>query len=300
MEQLDRLPSTAGLAEDEYHIYSLCYAKNSRRRVSDAFGFTGHDLHDGPMPIDYNIWIVQNAHRRFLVDLGFSVESARARKRDLVYDPIDALQRIGVAPDGITDIVISHMHVDHAGNIERFPAANVHVQDTEVGYVTGRCMHEDLLRFPYELEDVLNIMRKNWGKQLAFHDGDAALFPGVTLHHMPGHAPGLQATLVNTRRGGVLLASDGSHYFPNIYNLSPHRITVSAPDTIDSYHRMMGLVAGPDFFIPGHDPKVRAIYPKILVNGIALNLLHESPSESAAGFFRSVTNYAEDYPLEGE
>ena len=67
-----------------------------------------------------------------------------------------------------------HMHVDHAGNIKRFPDASVHLQDSEVAHVTGRCMHEDHLRHPYELADVLNIMRKNWGKQLAFHDGDCS------------------------------------------------------------------------------------------------------------------------------
>jgi glyoxylase-like metal-dependent hydrolase (beta-lactamase superfamily II) len=300
MPELSLLPSTEGLADDEYHIYSLCYARNSTRRVGDAFAFTGHDMHDAPMPIDYNVWIVENARRRFLVDLGFSVESARARGRTLIHDPVAALERVGVAPEGVTDIVISHMHVDHAGNIERFPNATVHVQDTEVGFVTGRCMHEDVLRYPYELEDVLNIMRKNWGKQLAFHDGDDALFPGATLHFLPGHAPGLQAVRVRTPRGYVLLASDGSHFYPNAYNLSPFRITVSAPDSIASYRKMFALTEGPDFFIPGHDPKVRAIYPKLVVNGITLHALHESPSESAPEYYKSIANYADDYPLEGE
>lgn len=300
MQNLTKLPDPSELTDDEYHIYALCYAKNSARRVPDAFSFTGADFHDGPMPIDYFIWIVQNRHRRFLVDLGFSIGSARSRGRSLVHDPVEALRRIGVEPAEVTDIVISHMHVDHAGNIEQFPAATVHVQDSEVGYVTGRCMHEDALRHPYELDDVLNLMSKNWGKQLAFHDGDAALFPGVSLHLMPGHAPGLQATRVRTPRGDVLLASDGSHYFPNIYNQQPHRITVDAIQTVASYRRMMALVDGPEFFIPGHDPKVRSIYPAIAVGGVELTVLHQPPSESSLAFFRSVTNYEEDYPLKGE
>jgi glyoxylase-like metal-dependent hydrolase (beta-lactamase superfamily II) len=252
------------------------------------------------MPIDYSVWIVQNARRRFLIDVGFSVVSARARGRRLIHDPVAALERVGVAAEEVTDIVITHMHVDHAGDIGRFPKANVHLQDLEGGYVTGRCKHEDHLRFPYELEDVLTIMRKNWGRQLVFHDGDDALFQGVTLHLLPGHAPGLQAVRVNTPRGHVLLASDGSHFCANAYNLSPFRITVSAPDTIASYRKMFALISGPDFFIPGHDPKVRAIYPKILVNGVTLHALHESPSEIRLDYSKSTENYAADYPLEGE
>jgi|TARA_R110002126_G_scaffold86592_1_gene209008 glyoxylase-like metal-dependent hydrolase (beta-lactamase superfamily II) len=300
MQDLAALPAPDGLASDEYQIFALCYAKNSARRVPDAFSFTGRDFHDGPMPIDYFIWIVRNSQRCFLIDLGFSVASAKARGRRLVHDPVTALRRIGIAPEEVTDIVISHMHVDHAGNIEQFPSATVHVQDSEVGYVTGRCMHEDALRHPYELDDVLNLMRKNWSKQLAFHDGDDALFAGVSLHLVPGHTPGMQATLVTTPRGKVLLASDGSHYFPNIYNLAPHRITVDQIQTVASYRRMMKLVSGPEFFIPGHDPKIRAIYPAIRVGGVELTMLHEPPSETALEFFQSVTNYAEDYPLSGE
>ena len=60
MTQLTQLPSTEGLADDEYHIYALCYAKNSKRRIPDAFSFNGRDFHDGPMPVDYFIWIVEN------------------------------------------------------------------------------------------------------------------------------------------------------------------------------------------------------------------------------------------------
>ena len=300
MSQLAALPPTEGLADDEYHIYSLCYARNSTRRTGDAFTFTSFDLHDAPMPIDYNLWIVQNARRRFVVDLGFSPESALARNRRLIHEPVAALAKVGVDPETLTDIVISHLHVDHAGNIERFPAARVHVQDAEVGFVTGRSMHEDHLRYAYELEDVLNIMRKNWGKQLAFHGGDDALFPGVSLHHLPGHAPGLQGTLVKTRRGRVLLASDGTHFYPNAYLQSPFRITIDSAESIASYRRMFVLIDGPDFLIPGHDPKVRAIYPKVMVNGIALHLLHEAPSETGVDFYSDTQNYWPDYPLEGE
>lgn len=291
------LPPTTGLAEDEYQVFALCYARNSTRRVHDAF-IMPQDLHDGPMPIDYSIWIVQNARRRFIVDLGFEPQSAVRRNRQLIHRPVEALDAIGIVPADVTDIVLTHLHCDHAGNIDQFPNATVHVQDDEVAFVSGRCMCESHLQFPFELDTVLNIVRKNFGKQLAFHDGDAALFPGVTLHKLPGHTTGLQGVRVNTPRGPVLLASDATHYFPNAYRQMPHPITVDVIDTIASYRRIFGLVGGPHFVIPGHDPKVRAIYPKLVVNGIVLHALHEPPSETGEAFFRSVDNYLADYPLE--
>lgn len=295
MVRLDSLPSTSGLADDEYHVYSLCYARNSGRRVHNAF-ITPHDLHDGPMPIDYSVWIVENAQRRFIVDLGFDPASAKRRNRKLIHEPVKAIERIGIAANEVTDIVLTHLHCDHAGNIDQFPKAIVHAQDSEIAFVSGRCMCEDHLRFPFELDHVLNIVRKNFGKQLAFHDGNQDLFPGVTLHKLPGHTAGLQAVRVNTPRGKVLLASDASHFFPNVYNLIPYPIIIDAVESIASFRKTLSLVAGPDFLIPGHDPKIRAIYPKLVVNGVVLHALHESPTETEVGFFRSVENYLEDYP----
>ena len=293
---MDRLPSTSKLAHDEYHIYSLCYAHNSSRRVHDAF-LMPQDLHDGPMPIDYNIWIVENAHRRFIVDLGFDLESAARRNRKLTHDPVGALEKIGIRCAEVTDVVITHLHCDHAGNIERFPNATVHAQDSEVAFVSSRCMCEDHLRYPFELDHVLNIVRKNFAKQLAFHDGDEDLFPGVAVHKLPGHTAGLQGVRVKTPRGHVLLVSDATHYFPNAYNLRPHPITIDVAAMIASYRKIISLVSGPDFLIPGHDPKVRAVYPNLTVNGIVLHTLHEEPSERDVGFFESVANYLAEYPL---
>jgi glyoxylase-like metal-dependent hydrolase (beta-lactamase superfamily II) len=297
MPQLDKLPSCSGLAGDEYHIYSLCYGRSSDRRVFNAFIMPG-DFHDGPMPIDYNVWVVENAERRLIVDLGFSPQAARRHNRVLVHDPVAALEAIGIPAGDVTDIVLTHLHCDHAGNIDRFPNAMVHIQDSEVSFATGRCMCEDRLNFVFELDDVLNIVRKNFGKQLAFHDGDEPLFPGVTLHKLLGHTNGLQAVRVNTPRGQVLLASDATHFFPNAYNQNPYPVTIDVAASIASYRKMFAIVSGPDFLIPGHDPKIRTIYPKLVVNGVVLHVLHESPTETEVGFFKSVENYLADYPLE--
>ena len=164
--------------------------------------------------------------------------------------------------------------------------------------MASRCMCEDHLRYPFELDHVQNIVRKKFAGKLTFHDGDEALFPGVTLHKLPGHTAGLQGVRIKTPRGHVLLASDATHYFPNAYKLKPHPITLNVTAMIASFRKIIALVPGPDFVIPGHDPKVRSIYPKLVVNGIALHALHINPTETDVGFFKSVTNYLPDYPLE--
>lgn len=276
MTELVQLPTVESLQNDVYHVYSLCYGKVPERRVHQ--NFLRRDMHDGPMPLDFNIWVVRNAARTILVDTGFGERRARERGLPISLDPVDALARIGIDPDEITDIVITHLHFDHSGNLSRFKKAKFHIQDEEVAFATGRSMCHAHIRMPFDVEDVVTLVRHTYGERVVFHSGDVELFPGISLHVLPGHTPGLQSVSVNTGRGAVLLASDASHTYANFAARSPYSLIVDVSDTIESYEKMMKLGGSVDHIIPGHDPLVREFYPAILVNGIELQALHEVPS----------------------
>lgn len=262
-------------ADDLYEVYSLCFARVPERRVHE--NFLRRDMHDGPMPMDFNLWILRNAHRTVLVDTGFGTRAANERHRSLDFDPVDALSRLGIDPDAIEDIILTHLHFDHAGNIERFGKARFHVQDAEVGFATGRCMCEPHLRFPFDVEDVVTLVRHTFASRVVFHDGDAAPLPGISLHAVPGHTSGIQAVRVATRRGPIVLASDASHFYANYLRRGPFSVTVDAIATLRSYDRLRQLAGSADRIIPGHDPRVRALYPNHHFGGISLTALHEDP-----------------------
>lgn len=261
--------------EGTYEIYQMTYARDHHRRVHNNFIFA--DMHDGPMPVDFNIWILRNEKRIIVVDTGFGERTAVQRGRPLDFDPVDGLEQIGIPAASVEDVVITHMHFDHAGSIHRFDKARFHVQDREVGFATGRCMCEAFTRRPFDVEDVVTLIRRNYEGRVVFHDGDAAPFPGITLHRFPGHTPGLQALRVQTARGPVILASDVSHYWANILALKPFNLTVSTVETLDSYRQVIAIAGTPDRIIPGHDPKVRRLFPAVTINGIELFALHEAP-----------------------
>lgn len=272
-------PTAAPDAEDVWEIWSMCYATGARR-VHD--NFTIRDMHDGPMPLDYNLWILRNEKRVVLVDTGFGPRAADERGRPQLFDPIEGLRQLGIDPDKIEDIVITHLHYDHAGNIDRFGKARFHVQDGEVAFATGRCMCEEHMRMPYDVEDVVTLVRHTYVDRVVFHDGDDDLLPGLTLHAFPGHSAMVQAVRVNTARGPVLLASDSTHYFANILNMKPFVLTVDTPATIQSYQKILKLAGSADRLIPGHDPKIRRLYPSHMVNGIELLALHDVPNPISA------------------
>jgi glyoxylase-like metal-dependent hydrolase (beta-lactamase superfamily II) len=260
---------------DVYDIFQMTYANDPGRRVHNNFVLV--DMHDGPMPVDFNLWILRNARRTVLVDTGFGPRASRERGRPLDFDPVEGLTRIGVDPEAIEDIIVTHLHFDHAGNLDRFPHARLHIQDDEVRFATGRCMCDRFLRRPFDVEDVVALIRSLYADRVEFHQGDGDVFPGISLVRCAGHSAAIQAVRVNTSRGLVVLGSDTSHYYANILNGKPFNLTVDAAATLQSYRRLMAIAGAPDRFIPGHDPKVRRLFPTINVNGIDLVALHMPP-----------------------
>ena len=83
-------------------------------------------------------------------------------------------------------------------------------------YATGRCMCHGQLRNSYEEDYVVAMVRKVFRGRVAFHDGADEIAPGITVHHIGGHAKGLQSVRVKTRRGNVVLASDCTHFYAHM------------------------------------------------------------------------------------
>jgi glyoxylase-like metal-dependent hydrolase (beta-lactamase superfamily II) len=216
---------------------------------------------------------------------------AAARKRRLDFDPIEGVARLGLDPDAIEDVIVTHLHFDHAGNLDRFAKARFHIQDSEVAFATGRCMCEPYLRAAFEVEDVVTLVRHTYAERVCFHDGDTAPFPGITLHALPGHSKGVQAVRVNTPRGAIVLASDVSHYYANFLRRAPFVLTIEARDTLESYRKLQALAGSVDRIIPGHDPKVRSLYPLHDIGGVELSALHEAPLPHDVAALSRVDNF---------
>jgi len=113
----------------------------------------------------------------------------------------DGLAALGIASESVKSVIISHLHYDHCGNYDLFPQARYHLQDREMAYATGRCMCHQALRAPFEVEDVIAMVRKVFSGRATFHDGASEIAPGITVHHIGGHSKGLQSVRVKTRRG---------------------------------------------------------------------------------------------------
>ena len=243
---------------DVYEVYAIKYAHHERRAGEN---FIGGDPHDGPMPLDYFVWLVRGCGRELVVDTGFSAAVAARRGRDHLRCPTEGLRMLGVEAQSVKNVVITHLHYDHVGNFDLFPAAAFHLQDDELSYATGRHMSHPVFSGAFEVEDVVGMVRNVYHGRVRFHDGDAELFPGVSVHLIGGHTKGLQVVRVATRGGWLVLASDASHFYANMEQERPFPIVYSVADMVQGYGRLRELAESPAHIVPGHDPEVLRRYP---------------------------------------
>jgi glyoxylase-like metal-dependent hydrolase (beta-lactamase superfamily II) len=241
-----------------YEVYAIKYAHHERRASEN---FIGGDPHDGPMPLDFFVWLVRGEGREIVVDTGFSKAVSLRRKRNHIRCPSAGLQLLGCNAAAVKDVVITHLHYDHVGNFDLFPAATFHLQDREMHYATGRHMAKPVFSGAFDVEDVVGMVRRAYAGRVHFHDGDAELAPGISLHHIGGHTMGLQVVRVATRRGWLVLASDASHFYANMEQARPFPIVYSVADMVEGYARLRALADSPAHIIPGHDPQVLERYP---------------------------------------
>ncbi len=91
-----------------YEVYAIHYAHNPNARRSN--NFIGGDPHDGPMPLDYFVWAIKGSAGTFVFDTGFDAQIGEKRNRQFIRSQSVGLHAIGVEPDEVSDVILSHMH----------------------------------------------------------------------------------------------------------------------------------------------------------------------------------------------
>ena len=246
------------MSTDIHEVYAIRYGHHPRKAADN---YIGGDPHDVIQPLDYFVWAIVGAAGTIIVDTGFDKPVGDRRGRQIVTPVPEGLAALGIRPDTIRDVIVTHMHFDHSGNTDLFPQACYHLQDREMEYATGRCMCHAQLRNSYEEDYVVSMVRKVFAGRARFHDGVGEIAPGITVHHIGGHAKGLQSVRVKTKRGHVVLASDATHLYAHMDSGRIFPTTYNLAEVLEGYNTLRKLAESPRHIVPGHDPQVTAHYP---------------------------------------
>jgi glyoxylase-like metal-dependent hydrolase (beta-lactamase superfamily II) len=243
----------------DWEVHAVKYADRNARTRADSFIFD--DNHDAPHAMDYFMWVLRRGDEVILVDTGYDDAEAANRDRPIRMNPHEALAPLRLKAEDITTVIVTHLHYDHAGGLHLFPNATLHMQAAEMAFATGPCMCHDTLRMPFTADHVCEAVKRLYAGKLTFHDGEAEVAEGVTVHCIGGHSRGLQCVRVRTSAGWLVLASDAAHFYENFEARKPFPIVVDLQNMLDGFDTLQRLASSPDLIIPGHDPLVRSYFP---------------------------------------
>ena len=176
--------------------------------------------------------LLVRGERDYLVDPGLIMQGAPV---------IGALQELGVEPAAIKDVVLTHLHFDHAEGLAGWPQRTVYVHrlETEAPYA----------QIVAGMLEIVNL------ELLEGEEGE--IEPGVRWLRTPGHADGLISLLVDTDDGLVVIASDCVGPLPEYFDEMdlPEDFGPERDELLEQWRRIRDL--DPAVVIPGHNPPVK-------------------------------------------
>ena len=162
---------------------------------------------DGKAPSSVNVFLIRIDGKNILVDTGFG--TVRPGKSEL----IPTLDAMGLAPQSIDIVILTHMHMDHAGGLlldgkRAFPKANIMVSKPELDYwlELGKKQPDNP-----NAALVKSVVEAYGGDILPPFAFEQEILPGVTALDASGHTPGHTAFLVRSAGQSLLIIGDLIH-----------------------------------------------------------------------------------------
>jgi glyoxylase-like metal-dependent hydrolase (beta-lactamase superfamily II) len=199
-------------------------------------------------------WYIEGQGHRILVDTGghdpAKGELHSPYMREPGQDPVSRLAALGVRPEDIDILILTHLHWDHASNIDLFPKARVIVQREELRYAAAPL---DPHRWAYQsIPPFLQVLER-----IDLIEGDKEIARGVSVHLTPGHTPGIQGVAVRVPGRRYFIAGDNVPLMENWdakgkYGVPhwPNSIHVDLEIFLKTLRRIEDLG---DIILPGHD-----------------------------------------------
>ncbi len=206
------------------------------------------------------VFYLEGGPQKILVDTGVGSEGV-----------IRALAGIGLKPEDIDIVILTHLHFDHADNVSLFPQARFILQKKEWKYAQSPLPIQRHLYNPQTIYQLQHLDLVLVGDQYVVADG-------IEVILVPGHTKGQQAVVVETAQGKYVLAGDLLYSWINIYPditefidikgnripctpqlghaFYPPGIHTDLSDWYDSAWRVLSFAGSRKRIVPGHEPQL--------------------------------------------
>lgn len=237
-----------------FRIYPLFLGSIQKRKSDILYNYAD----DTQMRTAYGCFVLQGGGETILVDTGLPSQE-RMNRENLPFQRInnapslvEALNKQGISPLEVSKIIWTHVHYDHASNIDQFPnAREFFVQRREILAAVDPIPAQK--KYYCALAET---GRPEWIQaigRIRLLDGDREILPGCKVLHTPGHTPGSQCVIVETKEGTYALAGDHIPIAEAYERCIPNGILENKDEWYASHSRLRALGA---YVLPGHDYQV--------------------------------------------
>jgi glyoxylase-like metal-dependent hydrolase (beta-lactamase superfamily II) len=239
-----------------YDIHAVRYATLRSRRGELFYRHSSYAEPDAESEMAYYFWVLRRDDETILVDTGFSPEVGERRGRTCLVPPVEALHRLGVEPESVSTVIVTHFHYDHVGNLDAFPQAQLIVPAAELEFWTGPMAARFQFGSHVEPAEIAYIEQAKREGRVQTTDGTEEILDGVTAIQVGGHSPGQQVTVVEGTSGQVVLASDAVHFYEELEQERPFAVIHDLERMYAAYDLLKEYTRAGATVVPGHDPDV--------------------------------------------
>ena len=269
-QSTEQVPQTA-----TFEVVAVRYGTLHARKSEFFHRFESYGEPDGETEMAYYFWVLTGGGRTILVDTGFDPAVGARRGRTCDIEPLEALRRLGIGPDDVDTVVVSHLHYDHTGNLAAFPQAQLVVPRKELEFWTGPFADRYQFAAHVEPREIALLDAAHRSGRVRLVDGTEQIEEGITAIVVGGHSPGQQVTVVAAAGGDVVLTSDAVHFYEELEADRPFGVVADLERMYDAYDLVNELESAPGaVIVPGHDPNVMTRFPGVAgqAGGVAVRI----------------------------
>ena len=251
-----------------YEVYAVCYGRLRAPKSEFFYRYSSYGEPDAEVEMAYWFWLLRRGDETIVVDCGFAPEVGARRGRTCLQAPPDALRALGVEPESVSTLLVTHLHYDHIGNLAAFPAATLIIARNELDFWSGPLARRFQFASLVEESEIAFVAgggrrgsratdRRNRGDRRR-RDGDRSRRP-------------FARSADHGRRGARTETSCSRptrvHFYEELEFDRPFSVVGDLVDMYATYDVLRELARAGAKVVPGHDPEVARRYPRVQAAG---------------------------------